>query len=145
MKKSSEPRIRIGDVERGLAEQALWEHQYAGRFKPGEHEERCARVTAATTRAELEELFTDLPAPHPDLSGVVRPDESDTEEVVSIGGAYAGLGLIVLVLGIPAAIILTILYGMWWTFFPVVGLTMAIWVLGYMAEVREKRLEDTVR
>src|SRR5687768_13446149 len=131
MKKSSEPRIRIGDVERGLAEQALWEHQYAGRFKPGEHGERCARVTAATTRAELEELFTDLPAPHPDLSGVVRPDESDTGEVVSIGGAYAGLGLIVLVLGIPAAIILTILYGMWWTFFPVVGLTMAIWVLGY--------------
>ena len=163
---------------------ALWEHLDSGRLTPGEHEERCAHAMAATTRAELETLFDDLPAPHPDLSAAVHPNRgtprgkttppkavppkavppkavppkavppkavlpkavvaTDADPPPLLSETLAGVGLLVLVAGITAAVILTVQYGMWWTFFPVVGLTIAIWVLSDVVERREKRPEDTV-
>jgi hypothetical protein len=131
--------IRIGDVERGDARALLDIHLSYGRLSVAEHEERCARAWEARTRGELEALFTDLPAPHPDLSSAKRPaDEVAVAEpkpappkkkpvrvdtpASSAFGAVAGLSVL---LGIPGAILLTIFAGAWWVFIPV-GLLIVI-------------------
>lgn len=59
------PGIRIGDADRETALTALGEHMSAGRIDLDEYGERSAKVTAAKTRGELAELFSDLPEPHP--------------------------------------------------------------------------------
>lgn len=59
--------MRIGDADRETALTALGEHLSAGRIDVDEYGERSAKVTAAKTRGELAELFTDLPAPHPEF------------------------------------------------------------------------------
>lgn len=43
----------------------LEEHWHAGRLDPGEHELRVTRARAAVTQADLDVLFTDLPALSP--------------------------------------------------------------------------------
>jgi len=63
--------MRIGDTEREQALAALGEHMSAGRLTIDEYGERSAKVTAARTRGELLELFTDLPDPKP--GAVPRP------------------------------------------------------------------------
>jgi hypothetical protein len=65
------PEMRIGDAEREQALAALGEHMSAGRLDIDEYGERSAKVTAARTRGELLELFTDLPDPKP--GSVPRP------------------------------------------------------------------------
>lgn len=60
-----DPHLRIGDAEREAAVTALGEHFAAGRLDHAEFDERSARAYAARTAAELQPLFTDLPAPHP--------------------------------------------------------------------------------
>jgi hypothetical protein len=65
------PEMRIGDTEREQALAALGEHMSAGRLTIDEYGERSAKVTAARTRGELLELFTDLPDPKP--GSVPRP------------------------------------------------------------------------
>lgn len=47
----------------------LGEHFSAGRLTVDEYGDRSAKVTTARTAGDLEELFTDLPAPHPVLAG----------------------------------------------------------------------------
>lgn len=132
--------IRVSDAERDLAVTALWEHLGTGRLRPGEHEERCALAAAATTRVEIEALFADLPAPHPDLSAAVAPAGAPAElEKSTLGDTMAGVGIVVLMFGTSAAIILTGKYGMWWTFFPVVGLVALFFVL---SDVVDRRRAD---
>jgi hypothetical protein len=67
--------MRIGDADRETALTALGEHLSAGRIDLDEYGERSAKVTAAKTRGELAELFTDLPAPHP-VFGAPPPEGS---------------------------------------------------------------------
>lgn len=105
----------VSDAERDQAMRALWDHLGTGRLTPGQHEERCARAAAATTRAELEALFADL--------------QPDPPERSTLGDVLTGVGVLVAPLGLAAAIILTGDYGMWWTFFPVIGLTILCFVL----------------
>lgn len=138
MGEQPDPRIRVGDADRERALQALWQHLEAGRLKTAEHEERCAHARVASTRADIEALFADLPAPHPDLSGVVHPPKAP-DEPTSVSDTLAGVGFVALLLGLTAAIILTVRDGMWWTFFPAVALPTAIWVVSDMVERREKR------
>jgi hypothetical protein len=57
--------MRIGDTEREQALAALGEHMSAGRLNIDEYGERSAKVTAARTRSELVDVFTDLPSPRP--------------------------------------------------------------------------------
>lgn len=59
------PQLRIGDAERENALQALGEHMSVGRLDINEYGERAAQVTAAKTRGELDQVFVDLPEPHP--------------------------------------------------------------------------------
>lgn len=65
--------LRVGDTEREEALKALGEHLSAGRLDIDEYGDRSARVTAARTRGELAELFTDLPHPHPSLGAASAP------------------------------------------------------------------------
>ncbi|WP_280268415.1 DUF1707 SHOCT-like domain-containing protein [Nocardia wallacei] len=63
------PGARTGTDERERALRDLSQHLAAGRLTLSEFEDRSARVHAATTKAQLAELFTDLPraeAPAPD-------------------------------------------------------------------------------
>ncbi|GAA4928732.1 uncharacterized protein DUF1707 [Actinomycetospora succinea] len=55
----------VGAHERELAMEALDAHRRAGRLERGEHASRCSAASRATSRAQLEALFADLPDPHP--------------------------------------------------------------------------------
>ena len=63
------PPSRIGTAERNAAMNALNAHLEAGRLQVEEYADRSAVAANATTAADLAALFTDLPAPHPDLPG----------------------------------------------------------------------------
>jgi hypothetical protein len=60
------PDIRIGNAERESATQALDEHLSAGRLDPDEYADRVVKVSLARYFGDLEPLFIDLPAPHPE-------------------------------------------------------------------------------
>ncbi|MCW0214613.1 MAG: DUF1707 domain-containing protein [Pseudonocardia sp.] len=69
------PPLRIGTAERESAANALNAHLEAGRLGVEEYADRSAVAANATVASEIAALFTDLPAPHPDLptaSGAVR-------------------------------------------------------------------------
>jgi hypothetical protein len=70
---ASDAAVRISDVERDEAVSTLGAHLSTGRLELDEYEERCGKAVAARTRGDIEELFTDLPAPHPDLSSATPP------------------------------------------------------------------------
>ena len=55
--------MRIGDAERDQAAADLAEHLAVGRISVEEHAERLDAVWTARTRADLEPIFADLPAP----------------------------------------------------------------------------------
>ncbi|OZF07296.1 MULTISPECIES: DUF1707 SHOCT-like domain-containing protein [Nocardiaceae] len=57
------PDVRIGTAEREQALSNLSQHLSDGRLTLPEFDERSAVVTAATTRGELDSVFTDLPTP----------------------------------------------------------------------------------
>lgn len=134
---SSDLSIRVGDAERELSVQILGEHLAAGRLSPGEHEERHVRAKVARTREDLEALFADLPAPHPDLSDVSAPEKP--VKPPSVGETLAGVGFLVLVIGIVGAVTLTVMYGMWWTFFLVLGAVTPLFVWSDAEERRAAR------
>lgn len=64
------PGLRVGHDERSAALRALDTHFEAGRLDVTEYSERSGVAGTATYRHELEALFTDLPAPHPEFSPV---------------------------------------------------------------------------
>ncbi|MBA2954973.1 DUF1707 domain-containing protein [Nocardioides sp. MAH-18] len=53
--------LRVSDVEREQAAAALGDHFVAGRLSAEEHAERVDAVWSARTRADLTDLFRDLP------------------------------------------------------------------------------------
>lgn len=55
-----EPALRVGDLERATACDALAEHFAAGRLDPAELDDRLARAMAARSRDDLRALFADL-------------------------------------------------------------------------------------
>ncbi|AYJ49230.1 DUF1707 SHOCT-like domain-containing protein [Rhodococcus sp. P1Y] len=57
------PDVRIGTAEREQALSNLSQHLSDGRLTLTEFDERSAVVTSATTRRELDSVFTDLPTP----------------------------------------------------------------------------------
>jgi Domain of unknown function (DUF1707) len=64
--------IRVSDTEREDALGKLGQHMTEGRLDIEEYGERSAKVTAAKTRGEVLELFSDLPEPRPAF-GQPRP------------------------------------------------------------------------
>ena len=85
--------LRIGTAERESAAQALNAHLEAGRLGVEEYADRSATAANAVTAGELSALFTDLPAPHPNLPGAratavaPRPAAAAPERRFSGGGA----------------------------------------------------------
>ena len=141
------PDIRISNAERDAAVSALGEHLSTGRLELSEYEERCGQAAAARTRGELEALFTDLPAPHPDLSSATTPGQlvKKAGQLVTGGSKsletpasqfFGAMAALCAVLGIPAAIVLTIIAGTWWVFFPAVG---GLIVFGVISEAAKKK------
>lgn len=114
------PPLRIGTKERESAYAALNAHLDAGRLDVDEYGDRYAKASLARTRAELELLFTDLPAPHP----VFEPDPASMPSVPSwvtnspprrrpaFRLAPAAFALIPI-----AAIVLAVSTGFWFFFF----------------------------
>jgi hypothetical protein len=151
MGKASDAEIRISYAERDEAVSTLGMHLSTGRLELAEFDERCGRAAAARTRGELEALFTDLPAPHPDLSSATPPapliqkagqlvrnptGQAKPELVATTASAaleaVAGMSLI---FGVPAAILLTIFLGLWWLFIPVVAVLV---IAGAASEAAKK-------
>jgi hypothetical protein len=141
--------IRTSNTERDEAVTALGVHLSTGRLELDEYEERCGRAAVARTRGDIEELFTDLPAPHPDLSSatpvqivqrtgqLVGPPRVRAKDVVETPASkalevVAGMAFII---GIPAAILLTIFLGQWWVFIPV---GVVLMVAGGASEAAKK-------
>lgn len=60
-----EARLRVGDAERYEAATALGDHFATGRLDQAEYDARVQAAYAGRTRADLQELFTDLPEPAP--------------------------------------------------------------------------------
>jgi hypothetical protein len=69
-------RVRVGDTERGSAMSLLGVHFADGRLTVSEYDERARRAAAATTRGDLDALFTDLPV-LPEQQGAAGPYGSD--------------------------------------------------------------------
>ena len=157
MAEASDADIRISNTERDEAVETLGVHLSTGRLELSEFEERCGRAAQARTRGELEVLFTDLPAPHPDLSSATPPAplmQKAGRLVTQPGGKKKGLvetpgskaleavaGL-AFVFGIPAAILLTIFAGAWWVFIPV---GMVIIIAGGAADAAKKQATELGR
>jgi hypothetical protein len=151
MAKPGDADIRISNAERNESVETLGTHLSTGRLELSEFDERCAMATAARTRGELEALFADLPAPHPDLSSalppppliqkagrlVTNPTGSKKSEPVETPASKAleALAGVAFVLGIPAAIVLTIVAGMWWLFIPVGAIVI---IAGSAADAAKK-------
>ncbi|MDT2010138.1 DUF1707 domain-containing protein [Rhodococcus opacus] len=77
---SDVPEIRIGTAEREQALNLLSEHFAAGRLTVVEFDERSLTVTNATTRGELDRVFTDLPATTADTPAKVDSVGPDNDQ-----------------------------------------------------------------
>lgn len=83
MTTGDDPSVRVGNDERQAAIAALGEQWNAGRLDPAEHERRTTAAYSATTRGDLDALFTDLP-------GGRSPAASTAQDVVSGPAATPG-------------------------------------------------------
>jgi len=130
--------IRVSSAERDDAIAALGVHLSSGRLSSEEHERRHQQATEALTRAALEALFDDLPAPHPDLTEAItprRPTMVNPEWPGGRTGTRASrvmdvIGVLSLLVGLPVAIVMTAISGAWWTFVVVLGVAVVAMVLG---------------
>ncbi len=80
--------VRIGDSERQQAMRLLGEHFSAGRLELAEYDQRCQDSAAARFRSELQPLFADLPAPHPDVLAAAAPPQPRPPARSSGGGGF---------------------------------------------------------
>ena len=135
-----EPDPLIGTPERNSAREALEAHMIAKRLDPGEYERRVEAAQLARTQSELRRLFADLPVPHPVLPPAVTPPaEPEVEDAPAVFFA----GCLTLVLGLPVAVVLGFVYGLWWTLAVPVAVTVAMAYVEHLrTPVKESRTED---
>ena len=81
-----EPHLRAADADRTAVAGVLGEHMSAGRLTLEEYDERLARVWAAKTYGELDQLTADLPATIP----APRPAPSPAATTTSAVGTHGG-------------------------------------------------------
>ncbi|GAA0450897.1 hypothetical protein Aca07nite_55200 [Actinoplanes capillaceus] len=112
------PDLRIGSPERELAREALQEHLDAERIDAAEFEQRLLDCQAARTRTALEQVFADLPDPHPQLTKPADDADDEAAGVVS--------GMVALMLGVPVSIVMGFVYGAWWSLAVTAGITVLL-------------------
>lgn len=140
--------IRVGDAERTAALDALGEHMASGRIDLDEYGTRSAQVTQARTVADLQALFRDLPAPHPNLPGsaalpavappayaapappagstaVARQDDrSPAQRIAAVATGLSGIIALVLVIATGS--------WLWFLIVPAIGIvTSQVWGKGW--------------
>ncbi|MCW6008559.1 DUF1707 domain-containing protein [Micromonospora sp. CPCC 205371] len=98
----------IGTPEREAARRALDVHLAADRLDEIDYQRRLGACQEARTRAELLEIFADLPEPRLDLLALDSVDDEEDMPPLAVAGC-ATIGL-----GMPVAIVLGIIYGAWW-------------------------------
>jgi hypothetical protein len=125
--------LRIGNDERDAAIKALDEHLNAGRLDPEEYGQRVAQASVARTREGLDELFVDLPGPHPFPAAAApaswRPPagrpvadralRTFTGQGVLVRVAMLVLAAVVIMVAIPFAVVAGVLF---FVVFPILGL-----------------------
>lgn len=127
MSEAGDATIRISNVERDEAVATLGAHLSTGRLELDEYEERCGKAVAARSRGAVEALFTDLPAPHPDLSSATPPARlvrkaaqrvRNPKELAKTrsGNAFGAAAGLTFFLGVPWAIVN--FHGGWGLFIP---------------------------
>lgn len=135
--------VRIGDKERDEAVALLAQHFSSGRLSPTEHEQRHNAAKGAVLRAEIEVLFDDLPAPHPDLSAAEPPPltpaqraELEARQETPLSSAMGMIGGLAVIIGLPIGLVLGFTLGWWWTLIPVAGVLVLALVLSEMTKKR---------
>lgn len=123
----------VGTPERNSAQEALEAHMIAKRLEPGEYERRVETSRLARTQSELMLLFADLPVPHPKLPPAVEPPAEPVEEDAPL---VFFAGCLMLVLGLPVAVVLGFVYGTWWALAVPVAVTVA---MAYVEHLRSPR------
>ena len=120
-----EARLRVGTTDRERAVEALGTHLAEGRLAVEEYSHRCGAAAAAVTRADLLDLFDDLPAPHPSFAEappaeVALPEREDNllleranpEKTRRIVLSFVGVAVVGVV--VVAAVTST-----WWALAPI--------------------------
>jgi Domain of unknown function (DUF1707) len=115
--------LRIGTAERTAAMKALDVHLDAGRLEVQEYGDRSAVAAGATTAGELAALFTDLPEPHPVLTGAAPapqtasalPVARDEGVVADKAGNFLDVAAPRIMAVVPfVALVLFFTIGGWW-------------------------------
>lgn len=94
------PALRVGDLERATACDALAEHFAAGRLDPAELDDRLARAMAARSRDDLRALFADLgprrtpPATEPEAAPAARPEARPGSDLAPVLATVVVLSLL---------------------------------------------------
>ena len=119
---------RIGDAERDRATEYLREHMASGRLDAAEFDERLEKALTAHFQSDLDQLFTDLPAPRPQPAtrATTPPPPAEPASAPMVADAPGSAttpptkswGLVV-GLAWVAAIALSVLSGwhLWWLIF----------------------------
>lgn len=127
----------VGAHERELAMEALDAHRRAGRLERAEHAGRCAAASRATSRAQLEALFRDLPEPHPVYPTATAPAPAqrpavagppaapELPELVAPGGAAIARHAGLISLLTPAAVLFAVSGGRFPWIFILVPIVLA--------------------
>lgn len=150
------PALRIGTAEREAAAKALDAHLEAGRLGVEEYADRSAAAANATVASEIHALFTDLPAPHPQLPGQPSTEPTPTSRLPVVdatsrepapsGGGFSGWGpRIVAVTPIVALVLFLTLNGVFsqaWLFFLLIPIVGGIVYGGDRGREREQRRLD---
>lgn len=121
----------IGTPERELARRALDVHLAEDRLSEIDYHRRLGACQEARTRAELLEVFADLPEPRPDLPDLHSDSDEDMPALAVAGCATIGLGL-------PVAIVLGIIYGAWWGLAVPVAVLVLLLVINWIVELVTK-------
>ncbi len=132
-----DPTLRIGDVERNQAAEALSQHYSAGRLDDAELKDRLDRAMGAKTGADLAGLMTDLPP----LDPAAPPSPPSHPPRRRRTGLWVVLGLIFVLLAFSHG---PFWWGPWWTLFRVPWIIVAVVCVVLWRRSRRRRWHPEV-